>query len=82
MLWFYSEAFTTSSTLRAIEFRFDPDPINNTTSTADGPLKAVQFTLYRDGFLATRGLLCSGSIYPSFADGGTDGSCDPSWFSW
>jgi prepilin-type N-terminal cleavage/methylation domain-containing protein len=79
ILWFDNTAFTTSSTLRAIDFTFDPDPINNTTSTADGPLKAVQFTLYRDGFLTTRGVLRPGSIYPPAWDACP---CDPSWFSW
>ncbi len=58
-----------------IECRFDPDPLNNTAVATDGPLKAVQFTLFYDGFLTTRGQARPGSGF-----GG--GAYDPSWFSW
>jgi prepilin-type N-terminal cleavage/methylation domain-containing protein len=79
VLWLYQGSFSTSSIYRALEFRFDPDVANNTASTADGPLKAIQFDLYRDGMLTTRGVLRAGSIYPV---AGTCGNCDPSWFTW
>ena len=59
----------------ALEFTFDPDYQNNTTSTADGPLKAVQFDLYYDGFLTTRGQTRPGSGF------GGPSTLDPSWFS-
>lgn len=79
VLWFHSTSFGGSTNFVAIAFRFDPDPANNTSSTADGPLKVVQFDLYRDGFLATRANLRAGSIDPIF---GSCPTCDPSWFSW
>lgn len=81
-LWFNdARNFGGTSTLNAIEFRFDPDSANNTTSTADGPLKAVQFTLYYNGAITTRGQVKSGT---SNSGGGfsANPALDPSWFSW
>jgi prepilin-type N-terminal cleavage/methylation domain-containing protein len=81
-LMFRDYAFNGTTTLNGISFVFDPDPAHNTTDTADGPLKAVQFTLYYDGFITTRGNAKTGSTnagYPSF---GPDPSYDPSWFTW
>jgi prepilin-type N-terminal cleavage/methylation domain-containing protein len=81
-LWFANgPSFGGTSSLNVVEFRLDPDPTNNTTSTADGPLKAVQFTLYYNGFITTRGQVKSGTIN---SNGGftLDSSYDPSWFTW
>jgi prepilin-type N-terminal cleavage/methylation domain-containing protein len=81
-LWLFDGAtFGGTTSLNCLAFIFDPDPSNNTTSTADGPLKAVQFQLYYDGFLTTRGQAKTGStnsVGGSFGPGGFD----PSWFTW
>ncbi len=66
-----------------IEFTFDPDGAYS-GSSADSPGKAVQFSLYYNGFLTTRG-----KVKPSSCDS-LYSSCtinpnpayDPSWFSW
>ncbi len=78
VLWFADNTTFTSSTVPLggiIAFRFDPDYQNNTLSTADGPLKVIQFILYYDGFLTTRGLVRPGSWF------GGPSTFDPSWFS-
>ncbi len=80
-LWFHMYSFGGTTSLNALDFVFDPDPLNNTTSTADGPLKAVQFNLYYDGFLTSRGKAKVGSVN----SGGAfilDPNYDPSWFNW
>ena len=60
-----------------VEFVYDSDAGNNTTATVDGPLKSVQFDLYYDDFLTTRGATRPGSGF-----GGGGATYDPSWFSW
>lgn len=83
VLWLQDiSTFGGTSNLNVIEFRFDPDASNRTTSTADGPLKAVQFTLYYDGFITTRGVIKTGSVCSSGSLGGANASLDPSWFTW
>ncbi len=82
MLWLQANrSFGGTSALHCIEFSFDPDPQNNTTSTADGPQKAVQFTLYYNGFLTTRGQVKAGTTN---SGGGflLNAALDPSWFRW
>jgi prepilin-type N-terminal cleavage/methylation domain-containing protein len=81
-LWCDDASFDGTTSLNAIEFRFDPDPANNTTSTADGPLKAVQFTLYYNGSLTTRGQIKPGTTNSSSANFTIHPDYDPSWFSW
>lgn len=44
--------FGGTSSLHLIELSFDPDTVT-TGSTADGPSKSVQFSLYYNGFLTT-----------------------------
>jgi type II secretory pathway pseudopilin PulG len=80
--------FGGSSTLNGVYFIFDPDPVNNTTSTADGPLKAVGLLLYYDGspLITTRGTVRSGTAITSVATGlplgfEPDSTLDPSWFT-
>ncbi len=81
-LWFQDVYnFGGTSSLNVIEFRFDPDISNNTSSTADGPLKAVQFTLYYNGALTTRGQVKSGTI-SSYGVYFLSTAYDPSWFRW
>jgi type II secretory pathway pseudopilin PulG len=76
-----SNYFNGSTTLNVIEFRFDPDANNNTTASVDGPTKAVQFDLYYDGSITTRGRAKTNST--NSANGSFSGSAafDPSWFS-
>lgn len=73
--------FNGTNSLNFIDFKFDPDPSQNTASTADGPLKAVQFSLYYNGQLTTRGQLKPSSCQAGFCANGP-GPFDPSWFSW
>jgi prepilin-type N-terminal cleavage/methylation domain-containing protein len=83
-LWLQDDSsFGGTSNLHMIAFRFDPDPANNTTSTSDGPLKAVQFQLYYNGMLRTRALTFTGSCDSNGCTGKDPNSAfDPSWFSW
>jgi prepilin-type N-terminal cleavage/methylation domain-containing protein len=81
-LWFLDIVnFGGTTSLNCLAFIFDPDPSNNTSSTADGPLKAVQFQLYYDGFLTTRGQAKAGSTTSGGGSFGP-GAYDPSWFTW
>lgn len=83
MVWLQDWSFGGTSSLYTIEISYDPDPMNNTTDTADGPLKAVQFTLYYDGFITTRGKTKPNSCNVWDCTGMEPNSAlDPSWFSW
>ena len=80
-LWFDDVwGFGGTASTNALEFAFDPDG-QYSGSTADGPGKSVQFVLYYNGALTTRGQARSVSC-----DGGgcwgPNASLDPSWFSW
>lgn len=82
VLWLHSDrSFGGTSTTNCIEFDFDPDPSRNTTSTADSNLKAVQFQLYYDGTMTTRGTAKSGTRTSLGGAFGADSTYDPSWFS-
>jgi prepilin-type N-terminal cleavage/methylation domain-containing protein len=81
VLWCHSSSFGGTSSLNVMEFVFDPAPNNNTTSTSDGPLKAVQFGIYYNGFLTSRGQFKVGSAASSGALV-LDPNYDPSWFIW
>lgn len=83
VLWLQDWSFGGTGSLYTIEISYDPDPVNNTTDTADGPLKAVQFTLYYDGFITTRGNTKSNSCNVWDCTGmEPNSSLDPSWFNW
>jgi prepilin-type N-terminal cleavage/methylation domain-containing protein len=83
VLWFQNWQFGGTSSLYTIEMSYDPDGSQNTTSTADGPLKAVQFTLYYDGFLTTRGYTKPNSCNIWDCTGlQPNSTLDPSWFHW
>lgn len=83
MLWFQNWQFGGTSSLYTIEVSYDPDATNNTTDTADGPLKAVQFTQYYDGYLTTRGRTKPSSCNVWDCTGLEPNSAlDPSWFQW
>ncbi|WP_303673145.1 pilus assembly FimT family protein [Vampirovibrio chlorellavorus] len=81
ILWFQNTYwFGGSSTLNVIEFDFDPDGTYS-GSSADSPGKSVQFTLYYNGLLTTRG-----QPKPNSCDNTgctiNPGNFDPSWFNW
>lgn len=83
VLWLQDWPFGGTGPLYTIEASYDPDAINNTTDPADGPLKAVQFTLYYDGFITTRGKTKPNSCNVWDCTGlEPNSSLDPSWFSW
>ena len=80
MLWLTPEYFNGTSDLNAIQFRFDPDGYYSGL-TMDSAGVSVQFELYYNGFLTSRGQAKSGSMHSGSAGFGPDGE-DPSWFSW
>jgi prepilin-type N-terminal cleavage/methylation domain-containing protein len=71
--------FGGTSSLHVVEFLFDPDARYSGSTT--GNYKAVQFMLYYNGFLTTRGNIknntdCGAGAWGPFP------SYDPPWFSW
>jgi prepilin-type N-terminal cleavage/methylation domain-containing protein len=83
ILWLQDWSFGGTSSLYTIEAAYDPNPMNNTTDPADGPLKAVQFTLYYDGFITTRGQTKPNTCNIWDCTGmAPNSSLDPSWFRW
>lgn len=82
MLWFQNWYMGGPGPLYSYEMVFDPDPINNTTDPADGPLKAVQFTQYYDGFLTTRGNIKANTCNVFGCSNQPSSTMDPSWFKW
>lgn len=79
-LWIRNDySFGGTATTNALEISFDPDTTVS-GSSSDGPSKTVQFELYYDGYLRTRGNSKTGTAN----SGGccaNPGSYDPSWFS-
>jgi prepilin-type N-terminal cleavage/methylation domain-containing protein len=73
--------FGGTSTLNVIAFSFDPDGTSSGT-TNDGSGKAIQFELYYNGQLSTRGTMKSGSTSSAGAIVSFNSGYDPSWFSW
>jgi len=82
MLMLHSESFAGTATTNTIQASFDPNisSISNTNGS-DGPNKAVQFELYYDGTLKTRGNAKAGSCHSTVCGFGGSASYDPSWFS-
>jgi prepilin-type N-terminal cleavage/methylation domain-containing protein len=76
-----SEYFNGTTNLNCIQFRFDPDG-NYTGMNSDITGVSVQFELYYNGFITTRGQAKTGSIHSTFNGFGPSASYDPSWFSW
>jgi type II secretory pathway pseudopilin PulG len=74
-----SNSFGGTNTTNALRFTFDPD--GKYGGSTSGISKSVQFTLYYNGRITTRGTAEANST----SSGGTWGavaSYDPSWFSW
>jgi prepilin-type N-terminal cleavage/methylation domain-containing protein len=81
ILWFQDTlSFGGTTGIYLIEFDFDPDGAYS-GSTADGPGKSVQFSLYYNGFLTTRGQVKANSCNSSNCTNNPNASYDPSWFS-
>ncbi|WP_373531022.1 type II secretion system protein [Vampirovibrio sp.] len=73
-------SFSGTQTTQAITFVVDPDG-RVTDGTTNGPGKSVQFFIYYNGRLTTRGAAATGTYYHP----GTynpDPTVDPPWFSW
>ncbi len=81
VLWFLDSAyFSAANSNYTIEFGFDPDGTYS-GSSADSPGKTVQFALYYNGFITSRGKVKPGTC-SSYGCGNNPGAFDPSWFSW
>lgn len=82
LYWKKAHTFTGTDTLYAIYFLFDPDSVQGTTTTADGPSKALNGFLYYDGYVRSWSNLRSGTIYNNgVSSGSANSSRDPAWFS-
>jgi len=80
ILMLNQESFAGTATTNTIQFTFDPNASALSSGTADGPNKAVQFELYYDGTVRTRGNAKSGTAH-SMSGGFSACSCDPAWFT-
>ncbi len=81
MLWFWDgDTFGGTTAQNMIEFDFDPDGTYS-GSASDGPGKSIQFSLYYNGFLTTRGKLKPNSCNDASCAIQPNASLDPSWFS-
>lgn len=76
-----NESFGGTSTTNCLEVYIDPNGIQDTSATADGPNKSVAFLVYYDGFLTTRDTPRIGSR-SSVAVKSAQTYFTPSWFSW
>ncbi len=74
VLQLQAENFNGSTTLNTIQFRFDPD------GTYTGRQDSIQFELYYDGTLKTRGNAKTNSTHSS-ATLSSNSSYDPAWFT-
>ncbi len=74
------EYFNGTTPLNVIQFRYDPDGVYSGLNT-DVPGVSIQFELYFNGFLTTRGQAKAGSCHNDVCPFGA-GPFDPSWFSW
>jgi len=76
--------FCNDTTLTALPFYFDPDGVYS-GSTADSPGKAVNFYLYLNGTLRTRGSITASTCVKQGATQTADNPVpaeDPAWFGW
>jgi type II secretory pathway pseudopilin PulG len=80
VLRYNGSTFAGTATTNALEFHFDPNGTYG--GTTDGPDKSVNFFLYYDGRITTRGNTLPNTV----ASGGTyatpNPALDPPWFSW
>jgi prepilin-type N-terminal cleavage/methylation domain-containing protein len=78
LLW--NEQFAGSSTTHCIQFLFDPDGAYS-GSSADSSGKSVQFQLYYDGTIRSRGTAKTNSCNSITCGFGPNSALDPSWFT-
>jgi len=82
MLMLHNESFAGTATTNTIQAAFDPNSSSiSNTNGSDGPNKAVQFELYYDGTMKTRGTAKSGSCHSGSCGWSGSASYDPSWFT-
>lgn len=79
-LRYNGSSFAGTASTNAMEFLFDPNGVYS--GTTDGPDKAVNFFIYFNGRLTTRGNIlpntdATGSTYAT-----PEPTMDPPWFSW
>lgn len=74
VLQMQAETFNGSTTLNCIQFRFDPD------GTYTGNQDSIQYELYYDGTMKTRGTAKTNSTH-SGATFSSGSSNDPTWFT-
>ncbi len=79
VLYFTSNYFNGTGSNYEIELKFDPDG-KVTDNTTNGPGKAVQFELFYNGRITSRGQ--ANSICSSNGCYGADTNREPPWFSW
>jgi len=75
-----SESFGNTASTNALVFSLDPDG-KVTDGTTNGPGKAVNFFIYYDGKIRTKGTM-EPNTYNSGGSSNPDPTKDPPWFSW
>jgi hypothetical protein len=78
-LTWYSLTFGGTASTNTIEFVFDPDGVYS-GSSSNNSSKSVQFEVYYDGYIRTRGSAKSNTV-TSGGSFGPDTSLDPVWFT-
>ncbi len=81
ILWFADTFTFVGISNNVIEFDFDPDGTYS-GSSADNPGKSVQFSLYYNGLLTTRGKVKPNTCFSGGCGINPDPTLDPSWFTW
>ncbi len=83
VLWFYDpDRMGGTSALHVVMIAFDPDNVTS-GSASDGPSKSVQFALYYNGYITTRGRTKTGTCHSGGCGmANPDLTLDPAWFTW
>jgi prepilin-type N-terminal cleavage/methylation domain-containing protein len=74
-------ALAGTNTTNAFEFIYDPDGVE-TDGTTNGPGKSVNFFLYSNGLVKTRGTSLANTLAGGTTYASPTPSADPPWFSW
>ncbi len=74
--------FNGTNTTNCVQFLIDPNGKQDILTTADGPGKSIQFNMYYDGFITTRGQSKPNSCHSGYCNYGGNPVYDPAWFSW
>ncbi len=73
--------FSGTSSTHYISFLFDPDGVASGSSD-DGPSKSVQFALYYNGLLRTRGTMIPNGCSSNNCTATPNSAYEPAWFHW